>query len=143
MNNPKIKSSGTSMSNDDAQTLHLTLNELKRLQEQAVISAKVNELNALMPEIFTTLKALAKAIDAIPLEIERSRVAMDKEHKRYTDEKFITTNQLTIFETKLETKVSQELLLVSQKINRAGWWLSGVIAAATFFNFLVTNGAIN
>lgn len=127
---------------DNDKTIHLTPRELEMLQQQAVTSAKVTELTGMMPEIFTTLKALSVAISNIPMEIVNCRNKMDKDIKEYIHDTFITDDDLTIFETKLETKVTLEINKISQRINKASWVIGGFISAATVINYLITNTSI-
>ncbi len=104
--------------------------ELERIKEQAVMAAKVDEIENIVPEIFAAIKSLTKDIGAIPMEIVNCKQAMDNEIRKYIHDEFVTTDLF-------EKRMAEELLAIKLLISKAGWILSGMIGAASIFNYLI------
>lgn len=120
-------------------SMQITERELAREKEQAVIESKVDDIETMIPEIWSSLKSLDKAVSSIPMQIVSCRDEIEKEMRGYSHEQFITDRELNRFETKLEAKLSAQIFGIRGTINKASWILTGFITAATFFNYIVSH----
>lgn len=112
--------------------------ELEKEREHAVISAKLEQLDSVIPEVFSSIKTLDEKVTKIPIEIIQCRESMDKTQKEYMHKEFVTNGELQQFESKLEKKFGMEFGKVNRKIGRASWMVSGFIAASvTIFYLLI------
>lgn len=106
--------------------------ELELVKEQAVQQARIDEIEKYVPEIFANLKLLNKNVNDIPLSILRCKTDFDSEMKTYMHDKFITDIDMNKLEVKLEKHVDTEVRTLSKRVDRAGWLVSGSIAAGVF-----------
>lgn len=113
--------------------------ELEKEREHAVISARLEQLDSVIPELFATAKGLDEKITNIPLEIIACRDRMDKDMKNYIHDEFVTNGDLQQFESKLEKQIGKDFEIVNRKIGRATWIVSGFISAGTFIFFLLSH----
>ena len=119
---------------DDTKKLYSDV-EIKRIQEQAIITAEVGDLKATVPEIFSALKVLTKSIAEIPLQMKECQETVDRDVKKYMHSKFITDIDVLELEKRFEERVDK----ISNKINMGTWVISGFIVAASFFFWLTTH----
>ena len=87
-----------------------SLEDIRMIQEHAVLNAEVAYLKDTVPQIFASLKALTKSVD----------------------------KDMKDLETRLDTRITSEVLAVTHKVDkldatikRAAWTVSGFITAAT------------
>ena len=106
--------------------------ELELVKQQAVQQSRIDEVEKYIPEIFASLKQMNKNVNDIPLSILRCKTDFDVELKSYMHDKFIMEGDLNKLEQKLEKHVDSEVRSLSKRVDRAGWMVSGSIAAGVF-----------
>ena len=113
--------------------------ELEKEREHAVISAKLKQLDELIPQVHEAMKKLDDKVSSIPMDILTCKETMERSQRQYMHNEFVTTTELKLFESKLEKSISEDFASVNRKIGRASWVVSGFIMAATGIFYILSH----
>lgn len=127
-------------------TVTMTRWQLTKEREHAVMAAKIESHEKIMPEVFASIKSINVQISKIPLEMVSYREEMEKDIKQYLHDGFITANDLQKFEVRMEKRVSGDMEKVTQlmnqvmsRVNRMAWIISGAMLAGAVIFWILTN----
>lgn len=121
----------------------MTEDEKSEVKKEAVLEYKVSEISKVIPKIFNRLDSIDSGFNRIPEEFSKCKNQIDTEIRQHIQKHYITEHDLINFESKIESKMSEETNKISKKmddlltVGQARWAIAIVIGTVSVLFYLL------